>query len=117
MADSVQYAVSMTPVEQVTSAEDGTITSNIMWPGTGGSLGGGGSYDIGDIEDSIGYNIRSEEQCDMFKEGIIDPTRVTRTALEKAASVAGTILTTECILTNIKEDNKAVVGPGQMPMM
>ena len=59
MADSVQYAVSMTPVEQVTSAEDGTITSNIIWPGTNGSLGGSGSYDIGDIEDSIGYNSSS----------------------------------------------------------
>ena len=32
-------------------------------------------------------------------------------------SIAGTILTTECVLTNIKDDNKAVVGPGQMPMM
>jgi len=49
--------------------------------------------------------------------GIIDPCKVTTTALQKAASVAGTILTTECILTNIKDDNKAVVGPGQMPMM
>ena len=59
MADSVQYAVSMTPVEQVTSAEDGTVTLGIMWPGTGGSLGGSGSYDIGDIESSIGYSSSS----------------------------------------------------------
>ena len=46
-----------------------------------------------------GYNVRTGEQCDMFKEGIIDPTRVTRTALEKAASVAGTMLITECVVT------------------
>tara|TARA_Y100000310_G_C20189418_1_gene581816 strand:- start:58 stop:570 length:513 start_codon:yes stop_codon:yes gene_type:complete len=59
MADSVQYAVSMTPIEEVASAEDGTIKSNIIWPGTNSSLGGSGSYDIGDIEDSIGYNSSS----------------------------------------------------------
>ena len=53
----------------------------------------------------------------MMDAGIIDPCKVTTTALQKAASVAGTILTTECILTNIKDDSKAVVGPGQMPMM
>ena len=53
----------------------------------------------------------------MMEAGIIDPCKVTTTALQKAASVAGTILTTECIVTNVKEDNKATVGPGQMPMM
>ena len=65
---------------------------------------------------NIGFDARSEEVVDMMEAGIIDPCKVTTTALQKAASVAGTILTTECIVTNIKDDDKAVVGPGQMPM-
>ena len=43
----------------------------------------------------------SEQVVDMFESGIIDPCKVTRTALEKAASVAGTLLTTECVITNL----------------
>ena len=66
---------------------------------------------------NIGFDARNEIVVDMMDAGIIDPCKVTTTALQKAASVAGTILTTECIVTNIKDDNKAVVGPGQMPMM
>ena len=46
-----------------------------------------------------GYDARSEQIVDMFKEGIIDPAKVTRTAIEKAGSVAGTIITTECLIT------------------
>ena len=66
---------------------------------------------------NIGFDARNEKVVDMMEAGIIDPCKVTTTALQKAASVAGTILTTECVLTNIKEDNKTVVGPGQMGMM
>jgi len=66
---------------------------------------------------NIGFDARNEKVVDMLEVGIIDPCKVTTTALQKAASVAGTILTTECIVTNIKDDNKKVVGPGQMPMM
>ena len=66
---------------------------------------------------NIGFDARNEKVVDMMETGIIDPCKVTTTALQKAASVAGTILTTECVITNIKDDNKAVVGPGQMPMM
>ena len=66
---------------------------------------------------NTGFDARGEKVVDMMDAGIIDPCKVTTTALQKAASVAGTILTTECILTNIKDDSKAVVGPGQMPMM
>ncbi len=66
---------------------------------------------------NIGFDARNEKVVDMMEAGIIDPCKVTTTAIQKAASVAGTILTTECVLTNIKEDNKTVVGPGQMPMM
>ena len=46
----------------------------------------------------------------MLKEGIIDPTKVTRIALENAASVAGMILTTECALVDIKEETPAPAG-------
>ena len=66
---------------------------------------------------NAGYDARNEAVVDMFEVGIIDPTKVTKTALKKAASVAGTMLTTECVVSIIKEDNKEVVGPGQMPMM
>jgi len=62
--------------------------------------------------DNIGYDVRNEEIVDMFAAGIIDPTRVTRTALEKAASVAGTMLTTECVLTNIDDDKDSPAGMG-----
>jgi chaperonin GroEL len=50
-----------------------------------------------------GFNLRTEEYVDMFEEGIIDPAKVTRLALENAASIAGTMLTTECVVSNLKE--------------
>ena len=55
----------------------------------------------------------------MFKAGIIDPKKVTRVALENAASVAGMILTTECALVDIKDDKVAAMPPmgGGMPGM
>jgi chaperonin GroEL len=59
----------------------------------------------------FGYNAKTDEYVDMLKAGIIDPKKVTRVALENAASVAGMILTTECALVEIKEDNA-----GGMPM-
>jgi chaperonin GroEL len=58
--------------------------------------------------DFKGYNIKTESYVDMIKEGIIDPTKVTRTALENAVSVAGTMLITECtIVDDPKEDKEA----------
>ncbi len=68
----------------------------------------------------FGYNAKSGEYVKMLKEGIIDPTKVTRIALENAASVAGMILTTECALVDIKEDAPAAGMPpmgGGMPGM
>jgi len=59
----------------------------------------------------FGYNAKTDEYVDMLAAGIIDPKKVTRVALENAASVAGMILTTECALIDIKEDNA-----GGMPM-
>jgi chaperonin GroEL len=54
-------------------------------------------------EDFKGYNIKTGEYVDMIEEGIIDPTKVTRTALENAVSVAGTMLTTECTIVDDPE--------------
>ncbi len=51
----------------------------------------------------------------LFKTGIIDPTKVTRVALENANSVAGMLLTTECVLADIKEENSSPMPGGGMP--
>jgi chaperonin GroEL len=59
----------------------------------------------------FGYNAKTDEYVDMLKAGIIDPKKVTRVALENAASVAGMILTTECALVDIKDESGS-----QMPM-
>ena len=65
-------------------------------------------------KNDFGFNAKTGEFVNMFKAGIIDPTKVTRIALENAASVAGMILTTECALVDIKED--APAGGGMPPM-
>ena len=69
--------------------------------------------------DAYGYNAKTGTYTDMFKAGIIDPKKVTRVALENAASVAGMILTTECALVDIKDDKAAAIPPmgGGMPGM
>ena len=62
----------------------------------------------------VGFNPRIGEYVDMLTEGIIDPTKVTRLALENAASVAGTMLITECVITNIKpKDRQEEIDPSQ----
>lgn len=53
----------------------------------------------------------------MLEAGIIDPTKVTRVALENAASVAGMLLTTECVITEVKKDEPAMPMGGGMPGM
>ena len=57
---------------------------------------------------SEGYDARSENVVNMYEAGIIDPAKVTRVALEKAASVAGTMLITECVVSKIKEEKEPV---------
>ncbi|TDQ30246.1 chaperonin GroEL [Tenacibaculum caenipelagi] len=79
------------------------------------NAGGEGSVVINKVlegNQNFGYDAKSETYVDMLEAGIIDPKKVTRVALENAASVAGMILTTECALVDIKEDN-----PGGMPPM
>ena len=63
---------------------------------------------------SFGFNAASEEFEDLMKAGIIDPTKVVRTALQNAASVAGLLLTTECIVAE-KPDEKGAAAPGMPP--
>ncbi|WP_103072027.1 chaperonin GroEL [Aquimarina sediminis] len=82
------------------------------------NAGGEGSVVISKVlegKDNFGYDAKSEAYVDMLKAGIIDPKKVTRIALENAASVSGMILTTECALTDIKEDTPAA-GGGMPPM-
>ena len=69
--------------------------------------------------ENFGYNAKDGSYVDMLKAGIIDPKKVTRVALENAASVAGMILTTECALIDIKEETPAAAPPmgGGMPGM
>jgi len=67
---------------------------------------------VAEGEGDFGYNAKTDEYVDMLAAGIIDPKKVTRVALENAASVAGMILTTECALIDIKED----AAGGGMPM-
>jgi chaperonin GroEL len=65
-------------------------------------------------KDDFGYNARTEEYENLFKSGVIDPTKVARVALENAASIAGMLLTTECVLANRKEEKepKMPMNPG-----
>ena len=87
------------------------------------NAGGEGSVVIAKVlegKKDYGYDAKSDQYVDMLKAGIIDPKKVTRIALENAASVAGMILTTECALTDIKEDAPAMPpmgGGGGMPGM
>jgi chaperonin GroEL len=61
---------------------------------------------------AFGYNVATGSYEDMFKAGIIDPTKVTRTALQNAASIAALLLTTEALVTEIPEKEKAPAAPG-----
>ena len=86
------------------------------------NAGGEGSVVVSKVldgKDSFGYDAKADQYVDLFKSGIIDPKKVTRIALENAASVAGMILTTECALVDIKEDTPAAppMGGGGMPGM
>jgi chaperonin GroEL len=57
-----------------------------------------------------GYNVATGEYTDLIKDGVVDPTKVTRTALQNAASISGLLLTTECVITDIPEQEAAAAG-------
>ena len=65
----------------------------------------------------MGYNPRTDKVVNMFGEGIIDPTKVTRLALENAASVAGTLLITEAVVSKGKEKKEKAGGPDPSQML
>ena len=60
---------------------------------------------------SMGYNVEADKYQDMFKAGVIDPTKVARTALQNASSVASLLLTTEALVTEIPEKEKPAPAP------
>ena len=62
-------------------------------------------------EANFGFNAETEEYEDLAAAGVIDPTKVTRTALQNAASIAALLLTTEALVSEIKEENKAPAMP------
>jgi chaperonin GroEL len=61
---------------------------------------------------NIGYNVATDEFEDLVKAGVVDPTKVTRTALQNAASIAGLLLTTECMITDLPEKSAPAAGGG-----
>ena len=77
--------------------------------------GGVVAHTIINSEDvNFGYDAAKDRYCDMVKAGILDPTKVTRSALQNAASVASTLLTTECLVTDVKEPAPAMPGAPDM---
>jgi chaperonin GroEL len=66
----------------------------------------------GSKERNFGYNALTDTYEDLVKAGVIDPTKVTRTALQNAASIAGLLLTTECVVVQRKDENPTLAGAG-----
>jgi chaperonin GroEL len=83
------------------------------------NAGGSAEVIINEVRNSkgnMGYNARSEEYVDMVKAGIIDPTKVTRLALENAGSIASLLLTTECVVATEKEEKQLQMPQGGFGM-
>src|SRR5213082_104838 len=80
------------------------------------NAGAEASIVVGKVKDSAklnyGYNAQTDEYEDLVAAGVIDPTKVTRTALQNAASIAGLLLTTECVVVQKKENGKMPPMPG-----
>ena len=110
-AENADEATGIQIVNKAVEAPLRTIVEN---------AGGEGSVVIAKVlegKTDFGYNAKTGEYVQMLKAGIIDPKKVTRVALENAASVSGMILTTECALIEIKEDVPASPMGGGMPGM
>jgi chaperonin GroEL len=80
------------------------------------NAGAEGSIVVSRVKESkdknFGYNAATDTYEDLVKAGVIDPTKVTRTALQNAASIAGLLLTTECVLVETREDKPSAAMPG-----
>ena len=112
-ADSIDEKTGINIIAKAIESPLRTIVEN---------AGGEGSVVINKVlegKNNFGYDAKSDKYVDMLKAGIIDPKKVTRVALENAASVAGLILTTECALVDIKEATPAMppMGGGMPGMM
>lgn len=110
-AENADEATGIQIVSKAVEAPLRTIVEN---------AGGEGSVVIAKVTEGtndFGFNAKTGEYVQMLAAGIIDPKKVTRVALENAASVAGMILTTECALIDIKEDTPAMPMGGGMPGM
>ena len=86
------------------------------------NAGGEGSVVVAKVKEGngdFGYNAKTDEYVNMIEAGVIDPTKVARVALENAASVAGMLITTEAVVTEIKKDEPAMppMGGGMPGMM
>ena len=84
------------------------------------NAGGEGSVIVAKVAEGqadFGFNAKTDEYVNMFEAGIIDPTKVVRVALENAASVSGMLLTTECVITEVKKDEPGMPMGGGMPGM
>jgi chaperonin GroEL len=68
--------------------------------------------EINESEGNMGYNVATDKYEDLLKAGVVDPTKVTRSALQNAASISGLLLTTECMITDIPEKEAAPAGGG-----
>ncbi|MDY6346939.1 MAG: chaperonin GroEL [Bacteroidales bacterium] len=91
------------PLRQITNnaGKEGSVVVNAVMKGKG----------------DYGYNARIDEYQHLIEAGVIDPTKVSRVALENAASIAGMLLTTECVLAEIKEETPAAPMGGMNPGM
>jgi chaperonin GroEL len=100
------------------------VRKALVWPARSIAENAGqeGSVIVAKIREAkgdFGYNAADDVMVDMVAEGIIDPTKVTRSALQNAASVSGLLLTTECMITDLPEPKESAGGgmPGGMPGM
>ena len=78
------------------------------------NAGGEGAVVVNSVregEGDFGYNARTEVFENLFEAGVIDPTKVTRVALENAVSISGMVLTTECVITDIPEETLRLPHP------
>ncbi|MCW8139494.1 MAG: chaperonin GroEL, partial [Planctomycetota bacterium] len=66
--------------------------------------------EVSGLAATMGYDALGDRYVDMFQAGIVDPTKVTRSALQNAASVAGLMLTTETLITDLKDKKKSIEG-------
>ncbi len=107
-AISTENADEATGIQIVARAIESPLRTIVEYAGDEGSVV---INKVLEGDKDFGYDAKTDTYVDMMKAGIIDPKKVTRVALENAASVSGMILTTECALIDIKEDN----GGGGMP--